>query len=341
MMHASLSLSFAVLAACAAPISDAPDAAAPSPSSGDAPIIDTGRFQTCVDHPLDLAPDEDWRHTRSGFVAAATPRHSAADVFAHPNTTPYIGAKLAYGTFSKDLEDEDVLAYLDTCNGWRALGRGTTDDDGRVRVRLPALPAGIYEVRFQVAGDRTTTSGFVYVLPPGTHIALSDIDGTLTSGDFELARSLLDGSYVAAMVRDANHLMHAHASLGHVVVYMTGRPYWQSVPTRAWLAGRGFPRGAVRLADSNEAIFPTESSVGDFKRAKLRELVDAGYVIDVAYGNATTDISAYLDSGIAADRIWILGDHGGERGTHAVEDAWSTRAAQVGAMSPIAQPFVY
>jgi hypothetical protein len=339
MMHSSLSL--AVLAACAAPIAEAPDAAVASPPVPEAPITDTGRFQRCVEHPFSAAPDEDWRHRRSGLVAVASDRHSAADIFAHPGTTPYVGAKLAYGMFSKDLEDEDVLAFLDTCNGWRALGRGRTDDDGRVRVKLPPLPAGIYEVRFQVAGDRTTTSAFAFVLPAGTRIAVSDIDATLTTSDFELAQSMLDGSHVPEMMPDATRLMHAHANGGHIVMYMTGRPYWQSVPTRGWLGLRGFPVGAVRLADSNEAMFPTEGSVGDFKRAKLRELLDAGYILDVAYGNATTDISAYLDSGIAPDKVWIIGDHGGERGTHAVRDTWSTRAAEVTVAPPVVQPFAY
>lgn len=337
MMHVSLSL--AVVAACAAPIADAPDAAIPTPPP-EAPITDTGRFQRCVDHPYHPAPDEGFRHTRSSLVAVASPRHSAADIFAHPGASPYVGAKLAYGALSKDLEDEDVLAYLDTCNGWRALGRGTTDDDGRVRVKLPSLPAGVYEVRFQVAGDRTTTSAFAFILPAGTHIAVTDIDATLTRSDLELAKSLLDSSNIPEAYPDAARLIQAHADRGHIVMYLTGRPYWQSAPTRAWLALKGFPTGLVRLADSNTTIFPTEGSVGDFKRAKLRELLDLGYVLDVAYGNATTDISAYLDSGIAPSNVWIIGDHGGERGTHAVLDTWSARAAEVSAAAPIVQPFM-
>jgi hypothetical protein len=335
MMQASLSL--AVLAACAAPIAEGPDAAVPPP---DAPITDTGRFQRCIDHPFSTAPDEGWRHTGSSLISVASPRHSAADIFAQPGTTPYVGAKLTYGAISKDLEDEDVLAFLDTCNGWRALGRGKTDDDGRVRVKLPELPVGVYEVRFQVAGDQTTTSAFAYVIPAGTHIVVTDIDATLTTSDLELAHSLLDG-HIPEMVPDAERLIRAHTDLGHIVMYMTGRPYWQSVPTRAWLALKGFPTGAVRLADSNDAIFPTEGSVGDFKRAKLHELVDAGYLLDVAYGNATTDISAYLDAGLAPDSIWILGDHGGEEGTHAAKDTWATRADEVSASAAIVQPFAY
>ena len=335
MMNASLSL--AVMAACAAPIAEAPDAGVSAPP--DAPIVDTGRLQKCVDHPFSPAPDEDWRHSRSSLIVVGSPRHSAADVFAHPGTTPYVGAKLTYGAISKDLEDEDVLAFLDTCSGWRSLGRGKTDDDGRVRVRLPPLPTGIYEVRFQVAGDQSTTSAFAYVLPASTHIAVSDIDATLTTSDLELVQEMLDSSNVPDAYPDAARLIRAHADLGHIVMYMTGRPYWQSVPTRAWLTGGGFPIGAVRLSDSNATVLPTEGSVGEFKRAKLHELVDAGYILDVGYGNATTDISAYLDAGLAPDQIWIIGSHGGEQGTHAVTGSWTTRADEVSASAPIVQPY--
>lgn len=329
----------ALLAACGAPMSSSSSGPDGSTYAPDTVITDTGVFQRCVDHPFQPAPDEDWRHTGSSIVAAMSARHSAADIFAHPNTTPYVGAKLAYGTVSKDLEDEDVLAYLDTCNGWRALGRGKTDEDGRARVMLPALPAGVYEVRFQVAGDQSMTSAFAYILPEGTHVVVADIDGTLTKSDLELTHQIFDGSYVPEAYPDADRLMRAHADLGHVIVYMTGRPYWESIPTRAWLDGRNFPRGLVRLADSNEAIFPTESSVGDFKRAKLRAIADAGYIVDAAYGNATTDISAYLDTGLAPSIVWIIGDHAGERGTNAATGSWTTRADEVSASPAVAQPF--
>jgi phosphatidate phosphatase PAH1 len=333
-----LSITLVLLVACGGPLStsSSPDAATYPP---DTPIIDTGRFQSCVDHPFESPPEEDWRHTTSSLISVASPNHSAGDVFAHPHTTPYVGAKLAYGPTSKDLEDEDVLAFVDTCNGWRSLGRGKTDDDGRVRVKLPPLPTGVYEVRFQVAGDRSMTSAFAYVLPPGTRIAVTDIDATLTTSDAAVFQQIFDGSHVPSAYPDANRLIAAHATRGHVVMYLTGRPYWLAEPSRAWLALLQFPRGPLRVADSNTDIMPTEASVGEYKLARLKALVDAGYILDVAYGNASTDIYAYLGAGIAADQVWIIGSHGGEQGTHSVQNTWAPIADQVSAGSPVIQPF--
>jgi hypothetical protein len=327
-----------VVAACAGPISTStPDAAPVYPP--DTPIVDTGRFQSCVDHPFASPAEEDWRHTRSSLIAVTSPNHSATDVIAHPNTTPHIGAKLTYGPTSKDLEDEDVLAFVDTCNGWRSLGRGTTDDDGRVRVKLPPLPTGVYEVRFQVAGDQTMTSAFAYMLPAGTRLAVTDIDATLTTSDMAVFQQIVDGSYIPEAYPAAARLVDAHAKRGHVVFYLTGRPYWLSEASRVWLASMQFPRGPLRVADSNTDTLPTEGSVGAYKLARLKALVDAGYLIDVAYGNASTDIYAYLGAGIPADKVWIIGSHGGEQGTHSVQNTWAAIADEVSAGSPITQPF--
>lgn len=44
-----------------------------------------------------------------------------------------------------------VLLEIQAENGWREIGRGSTDDDGRVRQLLPAgsaLTAGIYRLTF-------------------------------------------------------------------------------------------------------------------------------------------------------------------------------------------------
>ena len=62
-------------------------------------------------------------------------------------------------------------------------------------------------------------------------------------------------------------------------------------------------------------------------------------MIDFAYGNATTDIYAYLNAGIAADVTWIIGDHAGEMGTHAVTGAWTARVGEVAALPTVSQPF--
>ena len=200
------------------------------------------------------------------------------------------------------------------------------------------LPVGAYEVRFQVAGDQSTTTSVLWVLPAGTRFVVSDIDATLTTSDAALFEQIFLGLVPPAYPNSAE-LMAAHAGRGHVVLYLTGRPYWLSERTRDWLGDKQLAPGPLRVTDSNSDILPTEGSVGSFKRAQLAELVAAGFVIDAAYGNATTDISAYLATGIDPERVWIIGAHAGERGTQAVSESWSERAAEVAASAKVVQPF--
>ena len=74
------------------------------------------------------------------MTAGLQPRHAAEDAVAIAGSAPVIAGKFAYGMVSKDLEAEDVLVFLDDCTGWVALGRHTTDEEGRIAVPAPALP---------------------------------------------------------------------------------------------------------------------------------------------------------------------------------------------------------
>jgi hypothetical protein len=321
-----------VLAVALIAVTAAPAAAAPEPA-----------FQTCRDRAF--APDatRGWRHPLGGRVTTrlGRARHAAADAVEPDAAAVVLRAKFAYGKLSKDLEGESVRIWIDDCAGWHLVGDAITDDDGRIAVALPAgvIDApGVYEVRYQVHGDRSTTTARVWLLPAGTRIVVADLDGTLTTGDRELVHELVDG-HRARPAPAAAALTTAHAERGHVVVYLTGRPYLLARRTRAWLDDLGFAAGPVIIADRIRQAVPSKGGVGAFKRARIAALIGKGYVIDGAYGNASTDISAYLGGGVAAGATWIIGEHGGKRGTHAVTGGWTARAADVAAMAAVAQPF--
>jgi hypothetical protein len=300
------------------------------------------KFQRCTGRAYTPAPrDEHWRNriTTPIVTAAGAANHSGKDMFAKPDEASALPGKFTYGLISKDLQDEDVLVFLDNCREWVSLGRFTTDSDGRMTAPAPVLPAGVYEVRFQVGGDQSTTTSFLWVLPTGTRAVVSDIDATLTTSDSQVFRQILDGSHIPETYPNAVELTKVHEERGYLVFFMTGRPYWLSDKTRGYLASRGFAIGPLRVADSNTDILPTEGSVGTYKLANLNALIAGGLVVDFAYGNATTDIYAYLGAGIPADRTWIIGDHAGEQGTHAVTGDWVGRVTEVGALPAVAQPF--
>jgi hypothetical protein len=330
-------------AACGSSHADAgPDAGSLAADAEPAPLP---RFRSCTGRAFTPAPDQGWRHTIATPIttAAGAANHSGADAIETTGTAAVLRGKFAYGFVSKDLEDELVRVWIDDCGQWRGLGDVLTDDDGRIAVPVPAgvlTSPGVYEARFQVLGDRSLTAAWIWILPAATRVVLTDIDATLSTGDPELFHQVLDGSYVPTAYQDASALTNAHAVDGQIVIYLTGRPYWLSNITRDWLADLGFTRGPLIVAQSNRDAVPTESGVGDFKRDQVAALRAKGLVVDVAYGNASTDIYAYLAAGLAADRLWIIGPHGGEQGTHAVPSgSWTARTATVEAAPPVAQPF--
>jgi len=264
-------------------------------------------------------------------------------VMAAPGSTPDLTVHLAYGTLAKDLEDEDVAAFLDTCNGWLPLGTARSNDDGLARFSAPALPAGEYAVHFVVPGDGSRTSARLWLVPAGTHVVVTDIDGTLTTSDLELMRDLwrdLTGrTYQERAYAGAAALTRAHAARGHLVVYLTGRPTLLAAHTRSWLAAGDFAPGILVLSRSLETAIPDDEHIGAFKRAQLDRLRAGGLVIDAAYGNAATDVRAYLAAGLPPATIHIIGKHGGGGGTQAVTPDWSAHAGAVAGGPPVPQPF--
>jgi phosphatidate phosphatase PAH1 len=302
----------------------------------------------CVGTPFTPAPATGFDHWGNELLALLSPGHSMQDVIATPDAAVVLHGKFAYGDVSKDLEGERVRVYVDDCTGWRALGEATTDSDGRIAFTAPEpLPIGVHDVRLEVLGDASVATGRVWILPPGTRLAVTDVDGTLTTSDEELVidvfTDLFDPIYTGADVPGAQPgaaaLTQALAERGRIVVYLTGRPYWLTRKTRAWLDDGGFALGALHTTDSNAEALPTESGVGAFKRAWLQGLEAQGFVLEEAYGNATTDVYAYAGAGIAPASTWIIGPNGGAGGTHDVAGSWEPRAAEILGAPPIDQPF--
>ncbi len=316
------------------------------PGSGKTPPA----LARCLGTPFTPAPARAWRHAvaSTAIVALGPPGHSMQDVLARPGSAASIRGKFAYGAISKDLEDEAVRVFIDACAGWTSLGDFLTSGDGRISAPVPpALGAGVYEVRLQVLGDGSVAPGRLWLLPAGTHLAVSDIDGTLTTSDDELVQDvmadlyqpILGGRFVPAAYPGAAALTGALVGRGQVLVYLTGRPYWLTGRTRDWLSAGAFAAGPLHLADSNGEALPTPAGVGAFKLAFLRSLTAQGFVLDEAYGNAATDVSAYAGAGLAPGATWIIGPNGGRGGTNAAAGSWTPRSAAVAALPPVTQPF--
>jgi phosphatidate phosphatase PAH1 len=300
-------------------------------------------LRRCVGRPFTPDPKQSWKQWYNAVVATGRPRHAGRDEIVAVGTSVTVKGKFAYGSVSKDLEKERVRLFLDDCTGWKRIADLTTDTDGRAQYNLGVLPAGVYDVRFEVMGDRTLAPATLWVLPAGTHVAVFDIDGTLTTDDGELVHEVFSDiffdEYLPEAYPFARELTLAHEAIGHIPVYLTGRPYWLTFHTRRWLSERDFAAAPLRVTDSNTTSLPTNGNVGAYKRDFLNGLRAAGFVVDFAYGNASTDIYAYLAASISAGSVYIIGKHAGEQGTHGVSGSWEARVGQVESLPPAPQPF--
>lgn len=257
---------------------------------------------------LPPSPRKAWRHHSLGVLLAGrtAAHHVAFDALVPAQQNGDLRGKFAYGPTSKDLEDEYVEAYWfeRDCTPHH-LGTALTDADGRVQFALPPLAAGAYQAALRVSGDGAIAHANMYVVAANATAVLFDIDGTLTNDDGELFEDLLGGT--ADMRPAANQTAARFAAAGHTVVYMTGRPYFLREHTIAWLQQRGFPPGPVFTVDHMQQTLPTASGVGTWKTQQLQRLVASGVTFARAYGNASTDVCAYVRAGFAPANIFILG----------------------------------
>ncbi len=311
-----------------------------------------GRFQVCTKSNFGSPPASSFKHKRSkGIAKLGRVAHSAQDVIAKPGEAVVIPGKFAYGRVSKDLEDETVVVFLDTCDFYDPVGTVVTDDDGRTEFEIPPdlVPTnpGVYKITQAVRGDASIVESRLTLAPAGTRIVLFDVDGTLTIGDNELVDELkneylgevFSGKSSPKAYPDAAALTRAWAAKGYLIVYMTGRPYWLAELTRNWLVAQGCAPGHLHTTDRNRDALPTQGGVGEFKLAYLKKLVDAGYKIDYVYGNTESDIFAYKGAGISLDRTHIIGEHGGKSGTKALSKGYSEHLAWVAEQPKAIQPF--
>lgn len=227
----------------------------------------------------------------------------------------------ASGLSGNPLSGENVsLWYYDAAaSSWVTLGRATTDDTGFYSI-APTNPVSaplgqpIYSV---LEADRSCTEHFDYLMPAGTKIILTDIDGTLTLSDEELFKQIDDGTYVPIENNSASEMMNLWFDKGYEIVYLTARPHNFRSETRAWLEEKGYPTGPVISA--NTLVF--DESARDYKSAWVTRITGAfGWEIVAAYGNAESDVQAYEDAGISKDITFIVGPFAGSSGTQAIEN---------------------
>jgi hypothetical protein len=268
----------------------------------------------CDAAPPDPGPAVDWAHVGSYVtVAAGEANHRGRDLILSSGDPQWVLAKFAYGLIDKDLKDEQVDVYLlrDCGTTWELLGsaitteegelpevEGVSDSGGRVYFEIPAdraLGPGRHRAHLVVRGDLTSTDLFIEVVPRGTPVFVSDVDGTLTGTETEEFSSLLSGQLPSAH-QGAPEAFHILASKGYHPMYLTARPEWLVGRTREFLDAYDFPPGIVHTTLGLTGA--TGQSAADYKTGELDLLAGKGMVPAWVFGNTATDAEAYDNAGV-------------------------------------------
>lgn len=170
----------------------------------------------------------------------------------------------------------------------------------------------------------------------GGPAVVTDIDETLTTLDSEWLDQLVDPTHDPAMRPDANTLMNGLHDLGYPIVYLTARgddpvlgdDRTATEATEDWLEQHDFPPGELYLSDGIGLI---GDPAAEFKTEVLAALSDRGFVFDLAYGNAESDVDAYRASGISDASIRLVGQLAGTMDVPGIPDdeAFTSYAATV------------
>lgn len=314
------------LAACGddePPLTDATSLTCPMP--GDLPFrLDSHGYQRDGNESL---AKNDPRVKDEASDVVGVPEGIYATVYQPDDVAPaqgpivYAGAKArttpTQGIFSQPLAGEFVsLWYYDSeAAAWNMLDRGTTDDNGAYALDADGFVApNATPVYALLEADGSCATHYNYVWPSGTKFVVMDIDGTLTLSDDELITQVTDGSYVPKMMTAANTLAQTWAAKGYPIIYLTARTHVFDAESRAWLNAFEFPKGPIITENGGE-------DADAYKTLWLQRMIsDFGWVPYAAYGNATTDITAYANAGIPLDRTFIIGPNAGMGGTVAVEN---------------------
>ncbi|MBC7976293.1 MAG: hypothetical protein H7138_15080 [Myxococcales bacterium] len=248
-----------------------------------------------------------FRHLRSKLISKlGGANHRGIDLITSADSaTQRIAGAISYTLVDKALEDEDVEVFACRAGTWSRIATARTDDEGRFAFALAGaarLPIGMRDMFVSVIGDRTGVGFLAYVAPAGTQLLVSDVDGTLTSSENAFFETILLGREPAERA-GAPTAFAAALAKGYQPIYVTARGNQYTTATRDWLAHKGFPRGPMRLASSFLTL-PGGDTV-DFKSRTLAAFNDAGLEVAVGVGNRASDVSAYANAGVAADRIFI------------------------------------
>ncbi len=262
-----------------------------------------------------------WNHqfVSPGVTFLGAPQHRIRDLILKPGEKAQLRGHFTYSVGDIGLSDENIELWVQTCPKWEKWATLKTDGSGIVFFDVPAtLPQGDYRVKMVVEGDLTDADGVIAVWPKGMQVVVTDVDGTLTTSDWELISDVVFGKD-AVMYPDSNTVMNAMIAKDYRIVYLTGRPQVVNRYTRLWLTKHTFPIGVLLLTESIASLPPTVDGVQKFKTETLSAIMaNTGAQFPVGFGNAVTDIGAYQAIKIPNVDLYVVGPEAGKSGSTAI-----------------------
>lgn len=128
--------------------------------------------------------------------------------------------------------------------------------------------------------------------PRQAQAVVFDIDGTLTPSVTTIFEAR----------EDAARAVRLFADKGYQIIYLSTRASWFSARIPGWLQDNGFPAGSLHVAQTDE----DRSRPEVYKTRMLKTFLAHGWRVSFAYGDSSTDFSAYAAVGIPKESVFAL-----------------------------------
>jgi hypothetical protein len=215
---------------------------------------------------------------------------TAMDALTVPGQATDLGAQLRGGDFLRAQAGYAIRFH----HRGKLHKVAETDDDGVAAVSFTPTEPGDYEFAVEVAPTGLAEDAppparlHVACRAPDTRLAVVDLDQTIVAGGFH---TVLIGT--PAPMPGSQGVLKRLAR-DHTVVYLTHRPDYFSVKSKAWLRDSGYPPGPLLLSTLGGFL----KGSGAFKSDMLARLSKQFRRLEIGIGDKISDAQAYHQRGM-------------------------------------------
>lgn len=256
---------------------------------------------------------------KTGFLTAdpdGSAYHFGKDFYLNESEDQWVIGKFQYGNFllRKPLVHEEVSVQLlrDCGSSWETLGKTFTtakgehpevlrvqDEGGMVFFKIPdskKLGLGRHRIRLVVSGDQTATELFLEVLPQGSTLFVSDVDGTLTTSELIEGLAAVFGTLPPAHP-GASALYNGLTKKGYRPLYLTARSTNMIQRTRDFIFTKKFPAGVIQTSPAGTLGLSGAKGVA-YKTEVLQSYEERGFKFAYGFGNTAVDAESFSNASI-------------------------------------------